>query len=179
MTWSWRKALDWVADPRESLDYTYRRQVALLTRLQPGEARARLEVTLELTRVRLEARQATEEATEALSRLGDVRSILPAGIGEPGARRQLLTQLRSGISDLDACRGRLAQQLSILRRLQAELAGQASRALEGGREDLARQAAVRRAGIGRLLSDLAAQCDAWQAEADRCTAICEQLAPDC
>ncbi|MGH3151672.1 MAG: PspA/IM30 family protein [Streptosporangiaceae bacterium] len=65
-----------------------------------------------------------------------------------------------------------------MRRLQDELDGQASRALEGGREDLAREAAVRRAGIGRLLSDLAAQRDCWQAEVDRCTALYEQLASE-
>jgi chromosome segregation ATPase len=177
VTWSWAKVLDWVADPRERLDYTYRRQAALLTRMQQGEARARLEVRVELSRVRLEARAAAEAAAEALSRLGDVRSRLTAGMGEAGTRGQLLTQLRSGIADLDACRGRLDRQLGTLRRLAAELEGQASRALEGGREDLAREAVARRAGIGRLLSDLAAQRDSWQAEVDRFTAIYEQLAP--
>lgn len=177
MTWSWAKVLDWVADPRERLDYTYRRQVELLTRLQQGEARARLEVRVELSRVRLEAREAAEEAAEALSRLGDVWSRLSAGTSEPGTRGQLLTQLGPGISDLDACRERLDRQLGTLRRLAAELARQASRALEGGREDLVREAVARRAGIGRLLSDLAAQRDSWQAEVGRFTAIYEQLAP--
>jgi len=189
----WAKVLDWVADPRESPDSTYQRQVALLTKLQRGAegadperlgvARARLEVRVELSRVRLEARETADQAAEALSRLGDVWSRLSAGTGEAratgqvGGRRQLLTQLRSGIDDLDACRGRLDRQLGTLRRLQDELDGQASRALEGGREDLAREAAARRAGIGRLLSDLAARRDSWQAEADRYTAIYEGADP--
>lgn len=169
-----------MADPRESLDYTYQRQVALLTKLDQGAAgsdperlsaaRARFEVTVEVSRVRLEARQAVGEAAEALSRLGDVWSRISARTGEPGTRGQLLAQLRSRISDLDACRGRLDRQLGTLRRVEAELERQASQALEGGREDLAREAAARRAGIGRLLSDLAAQRDSWQAGVDRFTA---------
>lgn len=187
MTWSWAKVLDWVADPRERLDYTYQRQVALLTNLQRGAAgadagrlgvaRARLEVRVEVSRVRLETRETADEADNALGRLDDVWSRLSARTGEPGTRRQLLTQLRSGIADLDACRGRLDRQLGTLRRLEAELEGQASQALEGGREDLASEAVARQAGIGRLLSDLAAQRDSWQAEADRFTAIYDGADP--
>ena len=107
----WAKVLDWVADPRESPDSTYQRQVELLTKLQQGAgearadaARARLEVRVELSRVHLEAREAADH--------------------------------------------------------------------------LAREAVTRRAGIGRLLSDLAALRESWPAEADRYTAICEQLASE-
>ena len=64
-----------------------------------------------------------------------------------------------------------------MRRLEAELEGQASQALEGGREDLASEAVARQAGIGRLLSDLAAQRHSWQAEADRFTAIYDGADP--
>ncbi len=187
VTWSWAKVLDWVADPRERLDHTYQRQVALLTNLQRGAARAdaerlvvaraRLEVRVEVFRVRLETRETADEADNALGRLDDVWSRLSARTGEPGTRRQLLTQLRSGIADLDACRGRLDRQLGTLRRMVAELDRQASRALEGGREDLVREAVARRAGIGRLLSDLAAQRDSWQAEVDRFTAIYDGADP--
>ena len=187
VTWSWAKVLDWVANPRERLDYTYQRQVALLTNLQRGAAgadagrlgvaRARLEVRVEVSRVRLETRETADEADNAWGRLDDVWSRLSARTGEPGTRRQLLTQLRSGIADLDACRGRLDRQLGTLRRLEAELEGQASQALEGGREDLASEAVARQAGIGRLLSDLAAQRDSWQAEADRFTAIYDGADP--
>ena len=187
VTWSWAKVLDWVADPRERLDYTYQRQVALLTNLQRGAAgadagrlgvaRARLEVRVEVSRLRLETRETADEADNALGRLDDVWSRLSARTGEPGTRRQLLTQFRSGIADLDACRGRLDRQLGTLRRLEAELEGQASQALEGGREDLASEAVARQAGIGRLLSDLAAQRDSWQAEADRFTAIYDGADP--
>ncbi|MGH3151671.1 MAG: hypothetical protein ACRDOB_13235 [Streptosporangiaceae bacterium] len=104
-----------MADPRESLEHTYQRQAELLTQLQRGTAepdgdrlgvaRARLEVRVELSRVRLETRATAGAAAGALSRLGDVRSGLSAGAaGEAGTRRQLLTRLRSGIDDLDACR---------------------------------------------------------------------------
>ncbi len=55
---------------------------------------------------------------------------------------------------------------------------QASQALEDGREDLAQEAAARRAGIGRELSDLAARRDSWQTEVDRFTVVYEQLASE-
>ena len=52
----WTKLLDWLADPRENLDHTCRRQAALLAKLPPGLARDRLEVVAGISRPPLEAR---------------------------------------------------------------------------------------------------------------------------
>jgi phage shock protein A len=197
------KALDRMADPRESLDYTYQRQTEQLTRLQrraaeaaagaPQEvprseqarlaaACARLEVTVEASRVRKETGEAASDAAEVLKRLGQAWSGLSAETGNAGKaatagerQRHLLAQLRSGITGLAECRGRLDRHIGPLRRMRAELAGQARQALEDGREDLAREALARGAGIDRQLAELVAQRDSWQAEAERFTAAHERL----
>ena len=188
------RVLGWLADPREGLEHSYRRQVERLAKMQPAEqeglnvARARLGITVELSRVRLEARETTREAAAAGGRLDDAWSRLSAasggagsggaGSGGAGARRRLVSQLRSDITVLAGCRGRLDRQTGTLRRLQGELDGQASRALESGREDLACEATARQSAIGRQLAELAAWRDSWQAEVDRFTAAYERLTAD-
>jgi phage shock protein A len=170
------RAVGRLADPRESLDYSYQRQAELLAHLRrsgAGAATARLEITVEASRVRMETIAAASDAAAARRRLGDVCSRLAAGTAASG---RLLTELRSGLADLAACRGRLDQEIGTLGRLRAEVAGQARQALEDGREDLAREAAVRRAGIDRQRSDLVAQRDSWQADLERFTAVYEQHA---
>jgi len=140
---------------------------------------ARLEVTVEASRVRKEASEAASDAAEALNRLGEAWSGLSAETGnarKAGQRqRRLLAQLRCGITGLAECRGRLDRHIGTLGRLRAELMGQAGQALEGGREDLAREAVVRGAVIDRQLAELVVQRDLWQAEAERFTAACERL----
>jgi phage shock protein A len=194
------KALDRMADPRESLDHTYQRQAEQLARLQRRVAEvaagaqqeglgseqarltracARLEVTVEASRVRKEASEAASDAAEARDRLGEAWSGLSAETGNAGTagqrQRRLLAQLRRGITRLVECRGRLDRQIGTLRRVRAELTGQARQALEDGREDLAREAVARGAVMDSQLAELAAQRDWWQAEADRFTAARERL----
>jgi phage shock protein A len=197
------KALDRLADPRENPDYTYQRQAEQLTRLRRRVAEAgvgtpqdapqseqaklaaacaRFEVRVEASRVRKEAGEVASEAAEARNRLGQAWSGLtaPAGHTEQGAtvgqrRRRLLAQVRSGIIALTECAGRLDPHIGTLRRLRAGLTGQARQALEDRREDLAREALARGAGIDRQLAELVAQRDSWQAEAVRFTAACERL----
>jgi phage shock protein A len=194
------KAVDRMADPRESLDHTYQRQAEQLARLrrrvaeaaagaqQEGlgseqarlaRACARLEVRVEASRVRKEAREAASEAAEARDRIGDAWSGLSAETGTAGTagqrQRRLLAQLRCGITGLVECQGRLDRHIGTLRGVRAELTGQARQALQDGREDLAREAAARGATLDRQLAELVAQRDCWQAEADRFTAACERL----
>jgi phage shock protein A len=193
------KAVDRLADPRESLDHTYQRQAEQLARLrrrvaegaagaqQEGlgseqarlaRACARLEVRVEASRVRKEAREAASDAAEARDRLGDAWSGLSAETGNTGTagqRQRLLAQLRRGITGLAECQGRLDRHIGTLRRLRAELTGQARQALQDGREDLVREAEARGAVLDRQLAELVAQRDCWQAEADRFTAACERL----
>jgi phage shock protein A len=193
------KAVDRMADPRESLDHTYQRQAEQLARLQrrvaeaaagaPQEglgseqarlarACARLEVRVEASRVRKEAREAAADAAAARDRIGDAWSGLSAEAGTAGTagqRQRLLAQLRCGITGLVECRGRLDRHIGTLRGVRAELTGQARQALQDGREDLAREAAARGAMLDCQLAELVAQRDCWQAEADRFTAACERL----
>lgn len=200
------RALDRLADPRESSDYTCQRQAEQLTNLRrrtaeaaagaPQEvprseqaelaaACARLEVTVEASRVRLEAGEVASDAAAARNRLGQAWSGLSAqpgnaGKGETASQRQrhVLAQLRSGITGLAGCGRRLEEHIGTLRRLRAELADQARQALEDGREDLAREAVARGAGIDRQLAKLVAQRGSWQAEAARFTAAYERLSKE-
>lgn len=192
-----------MADPRESLDLTCQRQAEQLADLRrrmaeaaagaprevqrPGQgelaaACAQLEVTVEVFRVRKETGQVASDAAGAQNRLGEAWSGLSARPGNAGEgemasqrQRQLLAQVRSGITGLAECGGRLDRHVGTLRRLRAELAGQARQALEDGREDLAREAVARGAGIDRQLAQLVGQRDSWLAEAARFTAACERL----
>ena len=194
------KALDRMADPRESLDHVHQRQAEQLTRLQRRVAEvaagaqqeglgserarlttacARLKVTVMASRVRKEAGEAASAAAEARNRLGEAWSGLSAETGNAGTagqrQRRLLAQLRCRIASLAECGGRLDRHIGTLGRLKAELMGQAGQALERGREDLAREALVRGAVIERQLAELVAQRDFWQAEAERFTVACERL----
>jgi phage shock protein A len=143
---------------------------------------ARLEITVEASRVRKETSEAASDAAQARDRLGEARSGLSAETGKAGkaataGQRQLhlLSQLRSGITGLAECRGPLDRHIGTLRRLRAEQVGQARQALEDEREDLAREALARGAGIDRQLAELVAQRDCWQAEAERFAAAYERL----
>jgi phage shock protein A len=197
------KALDRLADPRESLDYTYQRQAERLADLRrraaeatagaPREAPrpeqaelatacARLEVRVEASRVRRETGEVAPVAAEARTRLGEAWSGLTtqagnAAKGETASQQQhhWLARLRSGITGLAECGGRLDRHVGTLRGLRAELAAQARQALEDGREDLAREAVARGTGIDRQLAELVAQRDSWHAEAARFTAAYERL----
>lgn len=249
-------ALDWMADPRETLNYSHQRQVELLTKVQravadsvasrarikvqmstlrceqaelvarlrrPDDAaeereepqalrrkaevdsklaslaaqydslrseeeslsaaRYRLEAKVEVFRVRRENIKAADAAAEAQNRIVEIGSSISKEIDRAGMeaisrprQRQMLTQLRSSMKGAATCRERLDQQIDTLRRLQADLDDQASRQLDNGREDLARQASTRKAAIDSQLSDLAAQRDSLQADVERFTTVYEQLA---
>ena len=153
------KALDRTADPRESLDHTYQRQAEQLTKLQrraaeaaagaPQEvsrseqarlatACARLEVTVEASRVRKETGEAASDAAEVLKKLGEAWSGLSAETGDAGTagqrQRRLLAQLRCGMTGLAECRGRLDRHIGTLGRLRAELRARPGRhSRTGGR----------------------------------------------
>lgn len=101
------KALDKVEDPRETLDYSYERQMELLRNVRRGVA----DVATSRKRVELQAQKMNDEMT----------------------------------------------------RLQAA----AKRALESGREDLAREALTRRSGLQTQMADLQQQHTQLQAEEEK------------
>lgn len=109
------KALDKVEDPRETLDYSYQRQLDMLQKVRRGVA----DVATSRKRVELQA-----------------------------------TQLNSQVEKLTV---------------------QAQRALEANREDLAREALTRKAGLQEQLGDLQTQHATLQAEEEKLVRASQRL----
>jgi hypothetical protein len=109
----WTKLLYWLADPRENLDHTYRRQAARLAKLPPGMARGRLEVVAGISRARLEAR---DVAAQPGSDPGACRERLDRQIGTlRGLRAQLEEPAREDLArEAAARRGMIDRLLSEL-----------------------------------------------------------------
>ncbi|MDQ4145131.1 MAG: PspA/IM30 family protein [Actinomycetota bacterium] len=79
----------------------------------------------------------------------------------------LLQQMRRGVTDVAASRKRVDIQVDQLEASASKLEGQARQALEQGREDLARQALLRRESITAQLADLSRQRDILQQQEDK------------
>ena len=109
------KALDKLEDPRETLDYSYQRQLDLLQKVRRGVA----DVATSRKRVELQATQLTTQADK--------------------------------------------------------LTLQAQKALEVGREDLAREALTRRSGVQQQITDLQAQHAQLQGEEEKLTRASQRL----
>ncbi len=103
------KALDRAEDPRETLDYSYQRQV------------------------------------------------------------ELLTKVRRGVADVATSRKRVELQVNQLEQQSTKLQGQAQKAIEMGREDLAREALTRKSGLTSQIGDLKAQQAQLQGEEEKLT----------
>lgn len=88
---------------------------------------------------------------------------------------QLLSQVRRGLADVATSRKRIELQGQQLQVSAAKLEAQARQALEQNREDLAREALTRRAGIGAQLTDLQAQHTQLDAEEQKLTAATRRL----
>jgi len=101
------KALDRAEDPRETLDYSYQRQVELLSKVRRGVAdvaTSRKRVELQVAQLQQQENKLTEQAKKALS------------MGREDLAREALTR-KSG----------LAGQVSELQQQQAQLQGEPSR----------------------------------------------------
>lgn len=109
------KALDKFEDPRETLDYSYQRQL------------------------------------------------------------DLLQKVRRGVADVATSRKRVELQANGLNTQIEKLTLQAQKALEVGREDLAREALTRRSGLQQQLSDLQVQHAQLQAEEEKLTRASQRL----
>lgn len=109
------KALDKAEDPRETLDYSYQRQV------------------------------------------------------------EMLAKVRRGVADVATSRKRVELQVKQLESQADKLKGQAQKALEMGREDLAREALTRRSGLNQQIQDLQAQQAQLQGEEEKLTLASQRL----
>ncbi len=109
------KALDKLEDPRETLDYSYQRQL------------------------------------------------------------ELLQKVRRGVADVATSRKRVELQATQLNTQADKLTQQAQKALEVGREDLAREALTRRSGLQQQIGDLQTQHAQLQGEEEKLTRASQRL----
>jgi len=80
---------------------------------------------------------------------------------------ELLTKVKRGVADVATSRKRLELQLGKLEQDAGKLQGQAEKALQMDREDLAREALTRKSGLTAQMTDLQTQHAALQAEEEK------------
>ncbi len=80
---------------------------------------------------------------------------------------EMLQKVRRGMADVATGKKRLELQLSQLESSMTKLDGQARQAVQAGREDLARVALERKAGVQAQMESISQQRDALQAEQDK------------
>ena len=92
-------------------------------------------------------------------------------------QRQLdvLQKVRRGVADLATSRKRVELQVSQLRQSAAKLASQRRDALDSGKEDLAREARAREAGVQDQLSDLGQQLSSLKGEEQKLVTASRRL----
>jgi phage shock protein A len=112
------------------------------------------------------------KANKALDRAEDPREVLDYSYER---QLELLQQVRRGLADVATSRRRVELQLAQLQQSAAKLQGQAQEALAAGREDLAREALIRRAAVTSQIGDLQGQQASLQAEQDKLTVASQRL----
>lgn len=112
------------------------------------------------------------KANKALDRAEDPRETL-----DYSYQKQLeqLQKVRRGVADVATARKRLELQVSQLNQQSEKLKGQAAKALEMGREDLAREALTRRSGLQTQLSDLQTQHASLQEQEEKLVLASQRL----
>jgi phage shock protein A len=112
------------------------------------------------------------KANKTLDRMEDPRETL-----DYSYQRQLemLQKVRRGVADVATSRKRLELQIQQLEQQQGKLTDQGKKALQVGREDLAREALTRRAGLDSQLTDLRTQYGQLQAEEEKLTLASQRL----
>jgi phage shock protein A len=112
------------------------------------------------------------KANKALDKMEDPRETL-----DYSYQRQLemLQKVRRGVADVATSRKRLELQINQLEQQQNKLTDQGRKALQVGREDLARAALERRAGLDGQLNDLRAQYAQLQGEEEKLTLASQRL----
>jgi phage shock protein A len=109
---------------------------------------------------------------KALDKLEDPRQTLDYSYQR---QLELLQKVRRGVADVATSRKRIELQANQLNTQADKLTMQAQRALEVGREDLAREALTRRSGIQQQLSDLQIQHAQLQSEEEKLTRASQRL----
>jgi phage shock protein A len=112
------------------------------------------------------------KANKALDRMEDPRETLDYSYQ---TQLELLQKVRRGVADVATSRKRVELQINTLQQNAAKLDRQARDSLAAGREDLAREALTRKAGILTQLEDLQTQYASLQGEEEKLTQASQRL----
>ena len=112
------------------------------------------------------------KADSALDKLEDPRETLDFSYQR---QLDLLQQVRRGVADVATSRKRVELQAGQLHQELEKLTVAAQRALQAGREDLAREALTRKSGLTQQLTDLQAQHATLAEEEERLVRGSQQL----
>jgi phage shock protein A len=112
------------------------------------------------------------KANKALDRMEDPRETLDYSYQ---TQLELLQKVRRGVADVATSRKRLELQVNTLNQQAGKLDRQARDSLAAGREDLAREALTRKAGLQTQLQDLQTQYEQLQGEEERLTQASQRL----
>jgi phage shock protein A len=112
------------------------------------------------------------KANKALDRMEDPRETLDYSYQ---TQLELLQKVRRGVADVATSRKRIELQMNQLQQSSDKLDRQARDALAVGREDLARDALTRKAGVQSQLAELNTQYTTLQGEEERLTGASQRL----
>jgi phage shock protein A len=112
------------------------------------------------------------KANKALDRAEDPREVLDYSYEQ---QLEMVQKVRRGLADVATSRKRVELQVTQLQLSAGKLQGQAQQVLAAGREDLAREALIRRAAVTSQVSDLQGQQASLQAEEDKLTLASQRL----
>ncbi len=112
------------------------------------------------------------KASKVLDRAEDPRETL-----DYSYQRQLdlLSKVRRGVADVATSRKRIELQIAQLEQQAAKLQGQAEKAIQMEREDLAREALTRKSGLSGQITDLRTQHAQLQGEEEKLTLAQQRL----
>jgi phage shock protein A len=88
---------------------------------------------------------------------------------------EMLQKVRRGVADVATSRKRVELQIAGLDKQLGKLDDQARAALAGGREDLAREALIRKSAVSQQIIDLHAQLEQLTAQEQKLTVASQQL----
>jgi len=112
------------------------------------------------------------KTNKVLDRMEDPRETLDYSYQ---TQLELLQKVRRGVADVATSRKRVELQINQLQQSSDKLDRQARDALAVGREDLARDALTRKAGVQSQLNDLNTQYTALQGEEEKLTGASQRL----
>jgi phage shock protein A len=112
------------------------------------------------------------KANKALDRMEDPRETLDYSYQQ---QLELLQKVRRGVADVATSRKRIELQINQLQQSSDKLDRQARDSLAAGREDLAREALTRKAGLQGQLGELNTQYTSLQAEEEKLTGASQRL----